>query len=147
MPFLFEGRVFGLNLGRVAEHQFDQVGRGEGGDDGAAKTLLHQLRRQSAVVDVGVRQQHRVEIAEPQRAAVPVPLQIGPLLMHAAVDQEPRTVGLDIVLRAGDLACGPQKLQFHGAVLGECTGLEGVILSAAKNLGQLVKRDPSLRSG
>ncbi len=63
MPFFLEGRVFRLNLGGVAEHQFHQVGRGRGGDDRAAKPLLHQLRRQPAVVDVGVGQQHGVEIS------------------------------------------------------------------------------------
>ena len=117
MPFLLEGGVFRLNLGGVAEHQLDQVGRGGGGDDRAAKTLLHQLRRQSAVVHVGVRQQQGVEIAEPQRALVPIAGQVRPLLIHPAVDQQPGAVGLDVVLRAGHLPRGPQKLQLHGAVL------------------------------
>ena len=45
--------------------------------------------------------------------------QIRPLLIHAAIDQHAGAVGLEVVLRSGDLTRGPQELQLHGAILGE----------------------------
>ena len=114
MPLLLERGVFRLNLGRVAKHQFHQIGRGRRGDDRAAKSLPHQFRGQSAMIDVGMGQQHGVEIPGPDRAGVPIAAQIIPLLKHPAIDQQPDAVGLEIILRTGYLSRGPQKLQFHG---------------------------------
>ena len=71
MPFLLERGVFRLNLGGVAKNQFDQIGRGEGREDRASESILHQFRRQAAVVYVRVRQQNRIDIAKPDRGSAP----------------------------------------------------------------------------
>ena len=120
MALPLEGGVFSLNLGGIAKHQFHQIGRGRGGEDRSSKALADQLRRQTAVVHVGVGQQHGVELAKLQRAFVPVSGQIFPLLMHSAIDQHPRSVRLEVVLRSGNLPRAPQKLQLHDAVLSGC---------------------------
>ena len=84
---------------------------------GLRKPSRHQLRRQAAVIDVGVRQQQGVEVAEPQRARLPVSRQKGPFLVHSAIDQQMAAIGLKIILRTGNLTGGPQELQLHGAGL------------------------------
>ena len=40
--------------------------------------------------------------------------QVGPFLVHPAIDQRPGAVGLNVALRPGHLPGGPQKLQLHG---------------------------------
>ena len=114
VPLLLEGRVFRLNLGRIAEHHRHQVGRGRGGHHRAAKTLLHQLGQQPAVVDMGVGQKHHVDVARTDRAGIPVPVEKFTLLEQAAIDQHLGPVGAEVVLRAGHLAGRAEKLKPHG---------------------------------
>ena len=113
MPLLLERGVFRLNLGRVAEHQFDQIGRGGGGENRPAIAFLHQFRHQPAMIDVRVGEQHDVEFRRPDRARRPIAGQEFPFLKHAAIDQQPHAVGFEKVLRTGNLPRRPQKLQLH----------------------------------
>ncbi len=56
---------------------------------GPRKPCLHQLRQQAAVVDMGVGQQHGVDVGGPERkGAVVQLLQRLVALEHAAVDQD-----------------------------------------------------------
>ena len=57
------GGVFFLNLGGVAEHDGGQGARGRRAVDRAGEALLDQVGQVAAVVDVGVAEQHRVDVS------------------------------------------------------------------------------------
>ena len=67
-----------------------------------SKPCFRQLGEQPAVVDVGVGEQHEVEVARLERecAVVELTYRLG-ALEHAAVNQEPPLSVLDLIARAG----------------------------------------------
>ena len=71
VPLLFEAGVFRLDLGRIAEQQVDQIGRGAVARILPRKPSCTSLRQQAAMVDVGVGQQHDVDVAGPHRGRLP----------------------------------------------------------------------------
>ncbi len=93
------------------------VGRRRGCTDGTRKSLPDQPRGQTAMVDVGVRQQQGVDLPGVCHGRLPIAFQERPFLKHPAIDQQLDPVGLDVMLRAGYLAGGSQKLELHGAFL------------------------------
>ena len=103
VPLLLEGRVFRLDLGRIAEQHLNQLAGRRGGQDLAVEAVGHELRQQPAMVDMGVCQQHEIEIAGADRRGEPVALLERAFLEHAAIDEHPRAVGVDVVSRPGDL--------------------------------------------
>ena len=48
-------------------------------------------------------------------SGVPVALEEVVFLVHAAIDEDPRAVGFDVVLRPGNLPGGAEELKLHGA--------------------------------
>ncbi len=60
-----------------------------------AEALAHQLRQQAAMVDMRVRQQHRVDLRGIEREVAVVQLLQGlRALEHAAIDQETAALGV-----------------------------------------------------
>jgi len=56
-----ELRVLFLDIGRVAQHPVAQVDGGRCGINGTGVAILHEAGQIAAVVDVGVREDHRFE--------------------------------------------------------------------------------------
>ena len=78
-----------LNAAGIRQHIGAQVDRAARRQDPAAKAVAHQLRQQAAVVDMGMRQQHGVDVGRAERkGAVVECLQRLLSLEQAAVDQE-----------------------------------------------------------
>ena len=92
-----------LNLRTVEQ---DELGHGRSGGahvDGAAKAILHQSRQVAGVIQVRVRQHHRVDGFCIDRQRPPVLLaQRLQALEQAAVHQQPRSAGGQQVLGSGD---------------------------------------------
>ena len=80
------------------------------------KPAPHQHRQQPAVVEVGVGQHDRVEVAglEPERDPVADRL-VGAALEHPAVDEDAGALGGQQELGAGDGRGATEELDVHGA--------------------------------
>src|SRR5450759_4001828 len=78
-----------LNASGIGQHVGTQVDRSARRQYPATEAFAHQLRQQPAMVDVGVRQQHDVDVRRPKRKGVVVQFLQGLLaLEQAAIDQE-----------------------------------------------------------
>ena len=108
---VFVLRLAHLDVGAVAQHDVAEGAGGGGGVDGAAVALLVQQRELARVVDVGVGQQHKVQLRSPDRQGL-VFKEILPLL-HAAVHQALFIAHLDERAAAGDLMGRAEKCDFH----------------------------------
>ena len=86
-------------------------------------------------------EQHGVEIAEPERAGLPIAGQVRPLLIHAAIDQQPGAVGLDVVLRAGHLPAAPRNCSF---TVSPCGWLSVVGCQLSVIRGIAARRQPAV---
>ena len=103
-----------LELAGVEEDQPGQLAGALRRDDPAAIALVHDVRDQSAVVEVGVGQEHDVERARVvgERHAIPHRL-VRAALEHPAVDQDAGAAGLEEVLRAGDGGRATEEVEVH----------------------------------
>ena len=101
-----------LNVGRVRQHDIQQIGRQPGGDDLPLKAVLDQHGDTAGVVDMGVCHQHGVDAAgvEGQRGVV----HLVPSLLQAAVDENVLPVDLQTMAAAGDALVSAEKAQLHG---------------------------------
>lgn len=113
VPLPLVDGVFLLDPRGVFEDDLGQFARRGRGENRRPEPLADHPRQHAAVIDVGVGQQHRVDSAEVDRRVFPVPIAEVAFLVHAAVDEEPRTAGLEQMLRTGDLPVGAEKLQSH----------------------------------
>ena len=100
-----------LNVGRVPQHDAAQLHRGVGGIDPAPEPVADQQRQKARMVDVGMGDQHAIDLSGGHRDGL-VFVHILALL-HAAVDEvalpgrfQQRTAARYLVVRA-------QKRQFH----------------------------------
>jgi hypothetical protein len=82
--------------------------------DRPAEALLDELGHEARVVDVGVRQQERVDLAGGNRKAVPVAELEFPLLKQAAIDHHLLAGDREDILAAGDLPTGAEEVELHG---------------------------------
>ena len=90
------GRIFLLEVGRIDEHQFEQIGRGRSTVDVPTKTVLHQARCVPGVIDVGVGQDQVVQEAGLETGIFPVEFtQFFQTLEHAAIDQHTLAPGFE----------------------------------------------------
>ena len=111
-------RVLILNMGRVEQHQLGDVGGRLGAEHGPAKPGLVQSRQVAAMVDVGVREDDRIEVFGPAVELLVLPPRlVPPPLKEPAVEQHPPVARLNQMLRPGDLARRPEKCDFHA---GQC---------------------------
>ena len=88
--------LFLLQSGRIEQHDARQLAGGGGGVDAAAKPLAHELGNASAVVQVRMREQQRVDAGrvEIERFGVGV-LDITLTLEQTAIDQHARVLAGD----------------------------------------------------
>ena len=107
-------RLVLLDVRRVEQHDLGQVAGGQGRVDGLGEALLHQPRDPSRVIDVGMGQEHEVQLQriEGERVEVESLLPVSSLV-HAAIHQEAGVTHLDHVARSGDLTRRPGDLQEH----------------------------------
>ena len=90
------GGFFLLQLGRVEQHDAEQVGGGSVQRDAAPEAVVHQLGQVAAVVDVGVGEDNQLHVGRGQRQGLAVAqAQLLQALEQAAVDQQ--LVGLGAV--------------------------------------------------
>jgi hypothetical protein len=109
-----EGRALFLDAAAVRQQQLAQVDGGRRGQHHPFETLANQQRQRARVVQVRVREQHRVNAAgvEGQRLPVHLPQRL-PALEQAAVDEQLVTAMFEQVLRAGHRAGCAQEGKFH----------------------------------
>ena len=82
----------------------------------ARRTLLDDMRDEPAVVEMGVGQEDRVQLARVVRERDPVADRlVRAALEHPAVDQDPGALGGQQELRAGHRRRGPEELEVHRA--------------------------------
>jgi hypothetical protein len=65
------------------------------------------------MVEVGVCEQEDVQVLEPDRERVPVPFEIGPLLIEPAVDEAADAAAFEEIARSRDLPGRPEECEFH----------------------------------
>jgi hypothetical protein len=114
-PLIQKFGVFLLDMRRIAQHPVAQIDGGGSGIDRAREPVLHQRGQVPRVVDVGVRQYHRLDGRAAERQA-PV-LLIGvfsPPLIQPAIQQEPFAARFHQVHRPRDRSrCTPER-KLHG---------------------------------
>jgi hypothetical protein len=105
-------RVLLLQPPGVGQHQLAEIGGSRGAEDAAAEAVRNQPRQQPAVVEMGVRQHHRLHRRRLDRQPRPVPLaqRLQPL-EHAAVDEDTMLIDLEQVLGPGNRAGRAEKRQ------------------------------------
>jgi hypothetical protein len=104
-----KGSVFFLDMARVGQQDLAQVARARCAPDPALEAFAHQQRQVAAVVEVGMGQHHRVDLAGCHRRRHPVAQpQLLVALEQPAVDQQALVLVLDEELGAGHGA-GPAE--------------------------------------
>ena len=104
-----------LNMGRIEQHDLAQVNCGRRGDDLAAEAVTHKLWQTAGMVEVGVRQQHRVDFTRVEIPGQPVTgFHLTATLEESAVDDDLfPSAGFNQVIGAGDAAGGSQAGYFN----------------------------------
>ena len=88
-------RILALDPGAVAEHDAEDVGRGVGGQDRPVVAGPDQAGEAADVVVVGVRDDHRVEVAGVERELAVRAVRVHPVgVEQAAIEQDPRPADL-----------------------------------------------------
>ncbi len=106
------GGVLLLQLGAVPQHDLGQRDRRLRREDGRLQALVHQGRQVSGVVEMGVADDDRVEVAyvEGQRVPVAAPELTQPL-EEPGLDEQLGPVAAQVELAAGHRPGAPQELQ------------------------------------
>jgi hypothetical protein len=103
-----------LDVCAVTEHHRAKVLGGQRGIDAVPKALTVQLGEQSGVIDVGVREQDRVDLVGRQRELVIELVRLRPPpLTEPTVHEDPATLELQQMERAGDGLRRPPKRELH----------------------------------
>ena len=128
-----------LDAARVGQHVFQQVSGRLGAPDPPGEAFRHQPRQQAGMVDVGMGQDHRVDLGriEPERAGVQ-PLQRARALEQPAVDQNAPVPQREFVAGTGHGARGP--VQRQGQVLGHARRLLLLAAGSKPASGQAARR-------
>src|SRR5690242_11622375 len=96
----------------VAQQEFEQVGRAGRAVDRPSEPALHEERQRARVIDMRVRQYHRVDARRGKRKVGPVTLaQVFEPLELAAVEQDLFAAECDEVPRASDGPRGTTECQ------------------------------------
>ena len=102
-----------LNVGRILQHNIQQLGRQASGQNLALKALLNQHGDTPGVVDMGVCHQYIVNFSRVEgQAAV---IHLVPSLLQSAIHQDFLPVDLQAVTAAGDALIRAEKAKFHGS--------------------------------
>ena len=112
-------RLFVLQVAGIGQQQPAQLDARRRGEHLAAKAELDQARNEAAVVDVRMRQQHRVDRGRRHRQRRPVAqAQLLQALEQPAIDEQAPAVVFDEVLRSRHGAGGTEELQSHQSLPG-----------------------------
>ena len=96
------GRVLFLDLGRIGQYQCAQVARARRAIDPPSEPLCHQARQVAGMIEVRMRQDHRMNRRGFNREWAPVALAQGlQPLKETAVNENPLIAGIEQVLRSG----------------------------------------------
>ena len=117
IPFgesLVAAREFLLELGGVQQHQSGEVDGPLGAVDRLAESGCRQMRDETAVIEMRVREQQRVDLTRlvGERHAVADHI-VRAALEHSAIDDDARAVGLEQILRTRHRARRAEKVQAH----------------------------------
>ena len=107
-----------VELARVEQDERGQLDGAGGGVDRSFVPVLDQQRQQAAVVEMGMGQQHGVEIGriEGERDAVADRF-VRAALEHPAIDEDLGPLGDEQVLRAGDGRRAAEEGDLHGRMV------------------------------
>ena len=106
-----------LDMARIRQHHRAEIGRRGGGVDRSLETCLHELRQQSAVIDMRMGENHCMDLRRLEREGPIVELLLRfRTLEHAAVDQHARSRMFDHEAGTGDRVTGSVKRQAHRIV-------------------------------
>lgn len=107
---LVERRLLLLQPAGVGQHQAAQLRGAACGMDATAEAVAHQRGKVPGVVEVRVRDHHRVDPGRIDGERIPVPLaQQLVALEEAAVDEDSRASGVDQVAGSGDRVGGAEE--------------------------------------
>ena len=114
---VIEIRIFFLQVAGVGQDDSTEIDRGRRSVDGSAKALFDEARNPAAVIEVGVREEDRINLPARNRRFTPISLApfLG-ALEEATVNEELKTLlpagitGVDQVLRTGDRPGSTQEL-------------------------------------
>ena len=112
VPFLFVFGIFFLQLGRIQQDDSGNFRRGVSAIDFAFKSLLDQLRQETAMIQVGMSQQDGIDTLGRHRKRLPVSIPKMPFLIESAIDEKPCTVGLEKMTRARHVLSGAEEHEF-----------------------------------
>ena len=101
-----------LDVGAVGQHDAAQLERRAGGVDRPGIAVADQLRQQAGMVDMGMAEHDRVDVADGKGEGPVVQLLLGlGALEHAAVEQDGAARRLETMTRPGDAAGGAMECQ------------------------------------
>src|SRR5687767_14131653 len=102
VPIAIVGFFF-LQTRRVRQKNSREIGSPARAIHWSAKTMTHQTRQVTGVLDMRVRQQHRVKRSSIERRLLPITLsQLTPALKQPGINQHARAIRFDQVFRAGN---------------------------------------------
>jgi hypothetical protein len=110
--FLLSGVLF-LDLGRIKEHDREEVGAGRRCQNPVPESLADELGEKAGMVEMDMGEEDEIERSRRDGERGPIPFQIGPLLEEAAVDEQTDAGRFDEIAGAGDLLAGAQKVDFQ----------------------------------
>ena len=95
MVSIDEARIAFEDMRRIPQHGFTKVNGGRRRVDGPVEAVSHQQRKSAAVVNVGMRQHHRIDGPGGEGKGSISPFRFfAAALKHAAVEQNPLSIGL-----------------------------------------------------
>jgi hypothetical protein len=110
MTLFLQGGVLFLDLGRVEEHDGEEVGAGRCRQDSVPESLANELGEKAGMVEMDMGEEDEIERSRRDGKGCPVPFEIGPLLEQAAVDEQPKTGRLDKIAGTSDLLGRAEEL-------------------------------------
>ena len=113
VPFLFEQRVFFLNVRRVKHDYSGKFKSCRRSVDFSLKPVGDKFGEKSAMVEMRVRQKDGVQFIGIFNDRFPVLRRFSTLLNKSAVDEKLITVADDVMLGTCYVACRATKLEFH----------------------------------
>jgi hypothetical protein len=113
VAFAFVLGVFFLQLGAIEQDDSGYLGGGLGAEDSALESLAYQLGQQAAVVQMRMCQQDRIDALRRHRKGVPVPHPEMSFLVKSAIDEQPRSIGLEQMPRAGDVLGSAEESELN----------------------------------
>jgi hypothetical protein len=117
MALFLLGRVLFLELAGIEKHDGEEVGRRRRHQNLVPEALPDELREEPGVVEMDVGEEDEIERPRRNGKGGPVPFKISPLLIEAAVDEQPEAGRFDEIAGSGDLLASAEELDFQALSL------------------------------